>query len=212
MRTKHRPLTKRQRAFADENQRLCWWVAKGVAKHYVIRKLGLEVPELAQMGAEGLCRAIKKYDPAKAKFSTYARFWIRQTIFRGVVDYLRIKIPANEWQAMLSSNPEIKRSRYREQAERAFQCLSTFDPTIEEEKGGDDAAENAADNEFAEEIHNQVQRLSGREQIVIRARYGLNGEPPQCLSKVGEQLGVTRERVRQIQNQALARLRQGFHS
>ena len=209
-----------------------------VAKRYQGHELPLS--DLIQEGMLGLIRASEKFDYRKGfKFSTYATFWIRQAIQRGLANKARtIRVPvhigqherriarvedklatelgreptADEIAEVTGIDPEevdsIKRS--------AQAPVSLEKPVGDEEESefgqfiADERAESpyerAAEILTKEALREALENLSYRERRVLELRYGLGGEHPRTLDEVGRTFNVTRERIRQIENQSLKKL------
>ena len=209
-----------------------------VARRYEGSGLGLL--DLIQEGNLGLIRAVEGFDHQKGfKFSTYATWWIRQSIGRALADSSRtIRVPSHvrevyslidqsteKLAAELDRQPTVEevaelsgvsaeRVALVRQHRRPLVSLSSpLDNDGDTELGEiipDDGAvspfEAAAAALEKRALVEQLRRLEEREEEVLRARFGLDGHPL-TLSEIGEKMGVTRERVRQIEARALGKLR-----
>ena len=169
-----------------------------VAKRYMNR--GLEFLDMIQEGSEGLMKAVSRFDYTKGfKFSTYATWWIKQAITRALADQSRpIRVPVH----MVETINKIKK------AERKLTLRLQREPTIEEiAETLAISPENALFASMRKEaVEEAISKLPEKEQFVIRYRYGFVDGNTRTLEEVGEMLGLTRERVRQIEASAIRRM------
>jgi RNA polymerase nonessential primary-like sigma factor len=210
-----------------------------IARHYLHR--GIPLLDLVEEGNLGLIHAIEKFDPERGfRFSTYATWWIRQSIERGIMNQSRtIRLPVH---VVKEINLVLRAMRHLESAEtrqasvervaalidrpvadvrRILQFnerIASLDAPLEFASGltfGDALADETAASpeallQFRETgalVGDWLAQLTERQRQVIERRYGLNGTDVATLDALAGELGLTRERVRQIQIEGLDRLR-----
>ena len=210
-----------------------------IAKRYY--GCGLPLLDLIQEGNLGLITAAKKYDGTKGwRFSTYATYWIRQSISRALGDQSRtIRIPANMVELLgkvrkATNELTIKFKRQPTDEEIAkyldedldkiqtvldvSQAVSSLDLSVDEDgetSVGDLVADDRVESGYAnlvKEANKQIvddvlSTLPAREAEILRMRFGINQEKAMTLEEVGGHYGITKERIRQIENKAIRKLR-----
>jgi RNA polymerase nonessential primary-like sigma factor len=218
-----------------------------IAKHYGRR--GVALLDLIEEGNLGLIHALEKFEPERGfRFSTYATWWIRQSVERAIINQGRtVRLPVH----VVRELRQVLRARHHLEAEaiasgrtrdvriediahligrsvddvadvlRLAEAPTSLDVPFEGEPGSSlldvlvdqtsDSPERAVGHRELEQlIEEWLAGLSDKQRLVVERRYGLHGNDPSTLEELADQLGLTRERVRQIQQEALQRLRRAL--
>jgi len=214
-----------------------------IAKKY--HRQGIDFMDLVEEGNLGLMHSIDKFEPKKGyRFSTYASYWIEQSIRRAVEEQSKtIRIPPHAWEALrkwlkmwekmhvkLGRDPSLaemaramhwtaRQVRGVLDAAEAAKGMGSFDAPIDSEDDNitveDMIAETTAQSpetvigvlKLHDELHQALREIGDRERMILEFRHGLTGQTPMTLEEVGKRLRLSRERIRQIEERALLRLR-----
>ena len=215
-----------------------------IAKHYINR--GVVLLDLIEEGNLGLMRAIDKFEPERGfRFSTYATWWIRQSIERAIMNQARtVRLPVH----MVRELNQILRAKYHLEAQHhdgkeatAEDIAHLVDRPIEDVQDilalsehatsldapldndpqaslmdmlpgdADDAPDSRAEvHEMTSLVRDWLSKLPDKQRVVVVRRFGLDNDDPATLEELAAEMNVTRERIRQIQQEALVKLKRAL--
>lgn len=215
-----------------------------IAKHYINR--GVILLDLIEEGNLGLMRAIDKFEPERGfRFSTYATWWIRQSIERAIMNQARtVRLPVHvvrELNQTLRAKFHLEAQHHDGKDATAEDIAHLVDRSVEDVQDilalsehatsldapldgdpqsslmdllqGDHANDPdtlAEHNEMTVLVHDWLEKLPDKQRLVITRRFGLDNDDPATLEALAAEMHVTRERVRQIQQEALVKLKRSL--
>ncbi len=213
-----------------------------IAKRYINR--GLPFTDVVEEGNMGLIKAVERFKAEKGcRFSTYATWWIRQSIERAIINQVRtVRLPVHVSDDLdrLRRVGETLRKQYgrtateQELAEESGMPLnyvtrllsislsiSSIDQSVDHESdttlgdrlehpNNEDPSDAIHTGKMVKALYKHMKDLNDREKRILNMRYGLDGDDPMTLEMIGQEFGVTRERIRQIQVEAMNKIKEAF--
>ncbi len=229
-----------RQAMIEHNLRL----VVSIAKHYINR--GVVLLDMIEEGNIGLMRAIDKFEPERGfRFSTYATWWIRQSIERAIMNQARtVRLPVH----MVRELNQVLRAKYHLEAQHhdgkdatvedishlvgrpveevqdilaLSEHATSLDAPLDNDPqsslmdmlpgDSDDSPDARAEHlEMTVLVRDWLTKLPDKQRVVVMRRFGLDNDDPATLETLAEEMGVTRERVRQIQQEALIKLKRAM--
>jgi len=220
------------------NLRLVVNIARGYSNK------GLPLQDLIEEGNLGLLRAVEGFDPEmNTRFSTYASYWIKQSIKRSLINSAKtIRIPAymvellSKWrQANARLQDEFGRTPTAEEIALELElpkkklkiikkAIQLYNSTPQSEDGDGNVSlgelipderfvgpeDELINNDSLKHVNRMLEEMDEREATILRMRFGIADGEPRTLKEIGEALGLTRERVRQLESEALKQLNRGL--
>jgi len=205
---------------------------------------GLPLQDLIEEGNLGLLRAVEGFDPEmNTRFSTYASYWIKQSIKRALINSAKtIRIPAymvellSKWRrANAKLQDKLGRTPTAEEVAKELElpakklkivkkAIQLYNSTPQNEDGDGNVSmgelipderflgpeEELIGHDNLKHVHGMLEDMDERESTILKLRFGLDDGEPRTLKEIGEALGLTRERVRQIESEALKRMNKGL--
>lgn len=233
-----RQISNGETAARDQMVRANLRLVVNIARAYTNK--GLPLQDLIEEGNLGLLRAVEGFDPdMNTRFSTYASYWIKQSIKRALINSAKtIRIPAymvellTKWRrATAKLDGELGRAPTQDEVAKELGLpkkklsivktaieLYTQTPQTDDEDAGwlmsdmvaDDRTkgpeDELLDTDNLKHVYRMLDTMDPREATILRMRFGLDDAEPRTLKEIGEALGLTRERVRQIESEALKRI------
>jgi RNA polymerase primary sigma factor len=237
-----RKIAKGDTAARDRMVRANLRLVVNIARSYTGK--GLPLPDLIEEGNLGVLRAVEGFDPdMNTRFSTYASYWIKQSIKRALINSAKtIRIPAymvellTKWRrATAQLQDKLNRTPTPEEVaielelppkklkivKKAIELYNST-PQSDHSESGWSLGEMVADekskgpeaelieNDNLKHVYEMLEKMDTRDSTILRMRFGLDNSDPKTLKEIGESLGLTRERVRQIETEALNKLARGL--